>query len=276
MIRLASTRIGRLRDLGRRRFPRTYGRVFKRDRFVLSDEHLAWLETTSPDPRTQVNGRMFRYDRTLLPNEYLAQIDARSLDARSAQAQTGLSIGYPAWNLLYYAVLCSLAPRDGEYVVVETGTNRGFSTIVLAQALKDSPAAGIVRTVDYDANVVREAKENLARAGLSEYVEFNVADTQHYLKRLVREVPQIDFAFLDANHEFDFVRGEFELVRPLVERAGGKVYLDNTSFGGVYQLLEYILEQYGGNLIEFRNASWSPPGNAIWQPPGRHAHEVGA
>src|SRR5204862_4360490 len=104
----------------------------------------------------------------LLPNQYLAQVDGLSLDVRSAQAHTGLSIGYPAWNLLYYALLCSLPPRDDEYVVVETGTNRGFSTIVLAQALKDASVAGIVRTVDYDANVVREARENLARAGLSE------------------------------------------------------------------------------------------------------------
>jgi hypothetical protein len=79
-------------------------------------------------------------------------------------------------------------------------------------------------------------------------------------------VTYIDFAFLDANHEFEFVRKEFELVHPLVERAGGKVFLDNTTFGGVYDMLTHIRERYGGNLIEFRNASWSPPGNAIWQP----------
>lgn len=29
--------------------------------------------------------------------------------------------------------------------------------------------------------------------------------------------------------------------------------------------LRHIKAAYGGNLIEFLNCSWAPPGNAIWQ-----------
>jgi hypothetical protein len=49
-----------------------------------------------------------------------------------AAVRTGLSMGYPAWNLLYYTLLCSLPPDP---VVAEVGTNLGFSTIVLVPGI---------------------------------------------------------------------------------------------------------------------------------------------
>jgi predicted O-methyltransferase YrrM len=209
---------------------------------------------------------MFRYDRSLLPNEYLAEREAASPSRMTALAETGLSMGYPAWNLLYYTALCSLGPRDRDLLVVETGTNWGFSTIILAQALKDAQGPGKVVTIDRDEGAVERAREHLAKAGLARWVEFNVADTEDRLERLASEVDEVDFAFLDASHEFEHVRREFDLVQPLIERARGKVFFDNTTFDGVARALAYIRERYGGNLVEFDNTAWGPPGNAIWQP----------
>src|SRR6266542_833803 len=109
--------------------------------------------------RPNNSARRFDYDRNLLPNEYLAQLESRTGDLKEAVQTTGMSLGYPAWNLLYYSLLCSIPERDP--VVVETGTNRGFSSIVMAQALKDSGHPGIVRTVEFDPSLAEVARQNI-------------------------------------------------------------------------------------------------------------------
>ena len=210
--------------------------------------------------------RMFEYRHSLLPNSYLAEVESTSRDLAAAKGRTGLSIGYPAWNLLYYALLCSLPNVDREVVVIETGTNQGFSAIVLAQALKDGRAKGVVRTVDLDPSAVAAARDHVAKAGLGNMVEFNTGDSVEFLQRLVGEHGVVDFAFLDASHKEDDVLREFEIVLPAIQACRGKVYFDNSSAGGVARALKVIRKRWGGNLVEFDNCSWSPPGNAVWQP----------
>ena len=208
--------------------------------------------------------RIFDYDHHLLPNRYLGELESRSPDLETAVKLTGLSIGYPAWNLLYYALLCSIPTTDA--VVVETGTNHGFSTIVMAQALKDAGSHEKVWTVDIDPEIVPRAKANVERAGLSDYVEFLVGDSIAFLKEFADAHDHIDFAFLDGNHELDHVVNEFELIHDGIAACLGKVYFDNTMSGGVADALRRIQDTHGGNLVRFDNCSWSPPGNAIWQP----------
>jgi hypothetical protein len=221
---------------------------------------LNWLyHSVRPIP----SKRRFDYDRRLLVNPYLAEREAGCRDLRAAVARTGLSLGYPAWNLLYYSLLCSLPSSDP--VVVETGTNQGFSTIVLAQGLVDAGVGGLVRTVDLDPEVVEVAKRHAERAGLAERIRFHVGDSREFLTRLAGEVDHVDFAFLDGDHRTAAVVAEFELLYPLVAACDGKVYFDNTSRGGVATALRRIHAAYGGNLVEFPSCSWAPPGNAIWQ-----------
>ncbi|HZD73250.1 MAG TPA: class I SAM-dependent methyltransferase [Actinomycetota bacterium] len=210
------------------------------------------------------SGRIFDYDRRLLVNPYLAEREHDVHDLQAAMASTGLSLGYPAWNLLYYALLCSLPPADP--VVVETGTNQGFSTIVLAQALIDAGAEGLVRTVDIDPEAVALARRHAQQAKVAERIRFEVADSRDFLARLAAEVDHVDFAFLDGDHRPEAVVAEFEQLRPLVAACRGKVYFDNTATGGVAEALRHIHATYGGNLVEFPTCSWAPPGNAIWQP----------
>src|SRR5262249_52376003 len=174
------------------------------------------------------NLRVFDYNHMLLPNAYIAQLEEGVCDLRMAVARTGLTIGYPAWNLLYYVMLCSLPRNTRDLVVIETGTNKGISTIILAQALKDLGATGPVRTVDIDANIVELAKHNVAAAGLSGHVEFHVADSLAYLLELVRTVPAIHFAFLDGNHEYQHVREEFDIIYTRVVAGRGAGYFFNT------------------------------------------------
>ncbi|MGI8745767.1 MAG: O-methyltransferase [Bryobacteraceae bacterium] len=214
-------------------------------------------------PADQIK-RVFDYDRRLLPNAYLAEKEEKSHDLASATSETGLSVGYPAWNLLYYSLLCSLT--SPEPAIVETGTNLGFSTIVMAQALKDARVRAVVRTVDIDPNAVRLARQNAARAGIEEFISFSVGESLDFLRGLVGEADGIDFAFLDGNHAAAHVVSEFELIHPLVTASRGKVFFDNSGAGDVASALRHIRATFGGNLVEFKNCSWGPPGTAIWQP----------
>jgi SAM-dependent methyltransferase len=210
------------------------------------------------------SGRSFAYDRRLLVNPYLAEREWDVQGLSGAMDSTGLSMGYPAWNLLYYSLLCSL-PRSSP-VVVETGTNQGFSTIVMAQALIDADSDGVVRTVDIDPEAVALAKRHAEQAKVADRIRFEVADSRDFLERLSAEVDHIDFAFLDGDHRAEAVVAEFERLHALVAACRGKVYFDNTASGGVAKALRHIHATYGGNLVEFPNCSWAPAGNAIWQP----------
>jgi predicted O-methyltransferase YrrM len=220
-------------------------------------------EPEGADSLENTSRRMFGYNLDLLPNRVLAENEKGVTSLEEAVRRSGETIGYPAWNLLYYSVLCSL---DRESVtIVETGTNVGFSTVVLAQALKDSGADGLVHTVDINEDYLEIARKVVERAGLTDYVRFHRDDSLAFLRRFVESHDEIDFVFLDALHTKEHVVSEFEIIFERVRAGRGKVYFDNTRSGGVHEALEVIRARYGGNLVEFENASWWPPGNVIWQ-----------
>lgn len=210
--------------------------------------------------------RIFDYDRRLLPNSYLAEVDSQCHDLRQAIMTSGLSVGYPAWNLLYYCLLCAL-PRDlSSPNVVETGTNLGYSTIVMAQVLKDRQLGCKLQTVDINPQITDIARSNIERAGLSEHVDFHSEDSLQFLQRYLANLDTVHFAFLDGNHEKEHVVKEFKILHPYLKPKLSTVYFDNTTKDGVAEAIQAITAEFGGNLVEFPNCSWGPPGNAVWQP----------
>jgi predicted O-methyltransferase YrrM len=186
-------------------------------------------------------------------------------------------VGYPAWNLLYYTLFCSLPPDENaleqrpapvkdEVVVIETGTNHGCSSIVMAQALKDAGVNACLQTVDVSEEVVEIARNNVKLAGLEDQVRFHVEDSLPFLSSVVDREPGIDFILIDDDHSCEHVIEEFSIVLPSVMARQGTVYFDNTSSDGVAEALRHIQRRHGGNFVRFQNCSWWPPGNVIWQP----------
>ncbi len=220
-----------------------------------------------PDPD---NRRMFRYDRSLLPNRFLALLEQDVHTLEQAFVASGLSIGYPGWNLLYYSCLCSLRPECGN-LVVETGTNAGCSTIVLAQALRDSGYAGRVLTVDLDPAVLETARRNLALARVDAGVALHRGDSVAFLATLgehLRPGEAVSFAFLDGCHEAAHVENEFAALHPFLDRRSC-VFFDNVAEeDGVALALARIQKRFGGNVVHFENCSWHPSGQAVWQNQG--------
>jgi precorrin-6B methylase 2 len=218
------------------------------------------------------SNRRYDYDRRLLPNPHMARLEPPEVQNwKASRSRTGRTPGYPTWNLLYYSLYCSLPVERYEEnftpsklrqdpIVVETGTNYGISTIVMAQALEDAGVASRVLTVERDEGFQSIARENVEAAGLSNRVSFHLGGSIGFLRGL----EGIDFLFLDDNHLYEHVIAELDVVQDKL-REGASVFFDNTLEGGVAEALSEIPERYGGNVVHFRNCSLGPPGNAIWQ-----------
>jgi predicted O-methyltransferase YrrM len=217
-------------------------------------------------PKKLPPGRRFQYERRLLPNHRLAALEPETARWRQVMDQSGLSIGYPAWNLLYYVLLCGLSPARESPVVVETGTNFGASTIVMAQALEDLGVGTVLETVERNPEAVEKARANVEAAGLTDRVRFHVGDSLEFLRDIAERVGRIDFIFLDDMHIVTHVIAELDIVVPMIEPVDGKIYFDNTELKGVAVALAELRRKFGGNLVQFPNCSWNPPGNAVWQP----------
>ncbi len=219
------------------------------------------------DPRFY---RMYGYDLAVLPNKRLQELERDVPDLETARTRSGASIGYPGWGLIYQLALCSLDP-DRFSTVVETGTNHGCSSIVLAQAIKDRGVGGVLHTIEIDEETAGIARGNIAAAGVGDLVEQHVGASLEVLPGLLDTLPEINLAFLDGSHLMNDALTEFELVLPKLS-PGALVVFDNTyeiaephEDPRVHGALKEIIGRGEGNLINLPYVSWYTPGVAIWQ-----------
>lgn len=138
-------------------------------------------------------------------------------------------------------LLYSLGRTSRARNIVEFGTSFGISTIYLACAVKDN-GGGQVVTTEFVPEKAARARQNLADAGLEEYVDFRVGDAMESLK----ETPgEIDMLFLDGAKEMylDVLkRVESRL------RSSAIVASDNTDHAGVESFLEYLRNPANGYI----------------------------
>ena len=214
--------------------------------------------------------RDISYDPSLLPNAFLAEKEKMTTCREDWVEHTGYSIGNPGWGLLYYMLLSTLDPHEFN-VIVETGTNLGSTTIMLAQALIDSGRGGHIHTVEIDPRNHAEAEKRLVQAGVSEVVTCHCGNSVEVLEEIVNGVEKIRMAFLDGSHLLEIVFREFQICYPKLEKTS-VVAFDNTykiTENGepprVFEALHEIQRQYGGNLINLPFVSWYTPGFALWQ-----------
>ena len=213
---------------------------------------------------------MFGYDTNILPNKHLAKLEQGVNTIEEARKHTGATIGHPGWGLIYHLLLSHL-DRDREEIIIETGTNFGCTTIVLAQALIDSGCKGKVITIELEPENVEIAKRNFVEAGVDSRIDIRCGDSKEILAAMTKEIESTRLVFLDASHLYEDVLFEFESLLPKLND-DAIVLFDNT-----YQIAEHgedqrvngalktIKEKHGGSLINFESVSWYTPGLAIWQ-----------
>ncbi len=217
-----------------------------------------------------IHHRIFGYDLAKLPNRHLAALEEGVQTIEQARRRSGASIGFPGWGLIYHLMLSHLDRKRYE-VVLETGTNWGCTTIVLAQALVDGKCDGRVITFELNERNAEIARSNISAAGLLNRVELHVGDSRKLMKEALRAESGLRIAFLDASHLYSDVLEEFEMLLPwLADDA--LVIFDNTYHIAeeredqrVNGAIKTITKRHGGNLINLEFVSWYTPGLALWQ-----------
>ncbi|HPE33007.1 MAG TPA: class I SAM-dependent methyltransferase [Parvularculaceae bacterium] len=214
--------------------------------------------------------RITSYDRGLLPNPVLRRLEEDADTMEKWTQKTGLSPGHPAWGILYHVMLACLHP-DQDNIIVETGTNWGSSSIVIAQAIRDSGRRGRLHTIEIDRVNHEKAKARVEEAGLSDLVEFHLGASEKVLPTLMEKLDSVRFAYLDGGHGLDTVLVEFDAVQRKLAH-GGLVIMDNTypiasegETARVCEALREIVARHGGNIVNLPFVSWFTPGLAIWQ-----------
>lgn len=132
-------------------------------------------------------------------------------DARWSQVECfggGMGVEYEVGGLLY-AVVRALKPE----IVVETGTFKGFSTLMIAQALKENKA-GHVHTIDIED---RGVHDRLRKFGLENLATVHIASSTDKIQELAKVLKWVDFLWLDSDHSEEYVKAEVHAAYPLLK-----------------------------------------------------------
>ncbi len=123
--------------------------------------------------------------------------------------------------------------------VLEVGTSNGYSTIWLADAAE--AVSGTVLSLEIEADRTAQATENVAEAGVGEFVELRTQDAAEALRSFADGA--FDLIFLDA--ERPYYTGYWpDLMRAL--RPNGLLVVDNTL-------------SHSKDLVEFSELVYSDP-----------------
>jgi predicted O-methyltransferase YrrM len=154
---------------------------------------------------------------------YLAGLNRFGDAVLDAIARGNDARGLPLVDAEVGALLRVMATAVGASRVLEIGTAIGYSGIWLAGAL---PPGGILLTMEVSEERAREARENFARAGVSERVSVIVGDAQ------------LKIAKVSGPFDLIFQDGDKKLYAPLLDRLvallrpGGLLITDNVLWDG--------------------------------------------
>ena len=158
-----------------------------------------------PDPET--------YFREMVPHHGPL---FEALEAQARREDIPI-VGPLVGELLYILVRVTRAAR-----VLELGTATGYSALFLAEAC--AATGGRLTTVEWDAELARQAEANLAQAGLASWADVLCAPA---LETLTRMDDQFDVVFLDIEKE------DYRSALPHCTRLtapGGLLIADNVAF----------------------------------------------
>lgn len=118
--------------------------------------------------------------------------------------------------LMLFALMC------GARRILEIGTLGGYSTIWMARAL---PRDGRLISLEADETHADVARENIARAGLSDVVDVRVGQALDLLKQLAEEeAGPFDLVFVDADKDNNAAYLDWAVT---LARVGSAIVIDN-------------------------------------------------
>lgn len=142
------------------------------------------------------------------PEELYKKYDIKFKQAEGGYDKTHRkSVEKENGELLYYLVKIHRPMK-----IIETGS--GFSTMLMANALKEN-GKGVIHTFDTDKNWQGDVDNKIKNIECHMHVSFiNSALNKAHLSM----IGKINFVFLDADHTYDSVIGEFNIVKEYLEK----------------------------------------------------------
>jgi predicted O-methyltransferase YrrM len=126
-------------------------------------------------------------------------------------------------------------------ISIEVGCAYGISSLYICEALREVSAAKHIIIDPYQHSLWEDIGiANLRRAGYADIIDFHEVFSYQHLSRLTEERVPIDFAFIDGQHNFDYVLVDFFLIDKLL-RPGGIVIFDDLSHPPIRSVCRYVL-----------------------------------
>ncbi len=151
---------------------------------------------------------------------------------------------------------------------LEVGMAFGLSTLFLCDALRGN---GGGKHIAIDPAQTTKWKSigllNVERAGLGDLVRFMEEPSHSALGKLLSEGQQLDFAFIDGSHLFDYTLIDFFFVDKML-RTGGMVVFDDLWMPAVRDVVSYVVRNRAYKRVPV------PTAEPLWRKTGRVLRRV--
>jgi len=142
------------------------------------------------------------------------------------------------------SVLYDLIREFDAPVSLETGMAYGVSTLFMCQAVRDQGQGRHISVDPYQDYWNHIGVENVRRAGFADLHTYYEEKSELQLPALVKEGLELDLAFVDGNHRFEYAFADFFYADRML-REGGYLVLHDYDFGGIRKLVNLILRLHG-------------------------------
>lgn len=199
---------------------------------------------------------------TKLVKEFGFPIDKNWLDKLALKTQIvkkKSQIDYQHGRLIYSLIRNQLKTFTNQnyFKILEVGTARGFSSIIMSKAILDSKKKGKIFTIDIIPHNKKiywntiddlegpQTRKHLLRS-YEKYlksIKFLTGQSLNIIKNI--KTRQFNFIFLDGNHDFYNVIKEYDLVKNL-QKKNDILLLDDVTpkkFDGIVKLLNIIKKE---------------------------------
>ena len=166
---------------------------------------------------------------------------------------------YDSKNKSHYEQMLNITPDTGLFLsilaqatnakrVLEIGTSNGYSTIWIADALRNvEEGKGKVTTVEISEKKFKMAIDNFAKSGLARYIDSHFGDIRSFLKNV--SDGSVDLTFLDAERP-QYSSYWKDLDRVL--KTSGLLVVDNALSPKPQELIDFfkLIEESGRYLSQ--------------------------
>jgi hypothetical protein len=159
------------------------------------------------------------------PGEYLSRFHESFTTCRAEQGFL-IDLGIPGWLRREDALKLYEMGYFARGDILELGTHRGLSTVILAQALADSGNQGRVFTTDLCPAFADEAQGHLANRGLANRVVLHQQDAVAFCQQFLGEKKRFAFAFVDHSHAYRDMLAICPLLPGLISGGGFCLFHD--------------------------------------------------